>query len=535
MQLIGRIYEPDVAVLPIGDHYTMGPQEAAVARRAARREALVPCHWGTFRPAHRHARRRSSGSRRGRHDRAARARRLGDGVRERWFGATGRRVPELAVEGELDVTTALVLDDASTLERLREAFDAGTPVVVRAASRRRSRRRSRGRRSRASLVPAGRADLLDARPDRADVRVIVVDVLDRRVRPRRGAVGRRGAVEVPLRRLGRPVGGAGVGAIATQAYANPRYGPDGLALLRDGLERRGGRRAARRRGRRPRTSASSASSTRAGDAASLHGHRVPRLGRPPHRRRATRRRATSSSARRRSTRSRRRSRRRRASTLARRLLECLAAAQAAGGDRRGQQSAALLVVERDGGYAQLSDVAGRPARRRPRAADRGAAPHLRRCTTGSSATTPREEWLPLEGDAPRRGATSGSRASATSTLDAWAGVENLEERVDGERARSTPSSSRRSATRRRGSPPHPRRDVQTECFACRQPLGCARRGPRRFARDRSPRGTHGRWSRRGGATGRSSRRRRLQSPRHAGRQLWKALWTSGWKTLCSGG
>ena len=42
--------------------------------------------------------------------------------------------------------------------------------------------------------------------------------------------------------------------------------------------------------------------------------------------------------------------------LAERLLECLAAAQAAGGDRRGQQSAALLVVERDGGYARLSDV-----------------------------------------------------------------------------------------------------------------------------------------------------------------------------------
>ena len=42
--------------------------------------------------------------------------------------------------------------------------------------------------------------------------------------------------------------------------------------------------------------------------------------------------------------------------LAERLLECVAAAQAAGGDRRGQQSAALLVVERDGGYAKLSDV-----------------------------------------------------------------------------------------------------------------------------------------------------------------------------------
>ena len=42
--------------------------------------------------------------------------------------------------------------------------------------------------------------------------------------------------------------------------------------------------------------------------------------------------------------------------LAERLLACLDAAQAAGGDRRGQQSAALLVVERDGGYAKLSDT-----------------------------------------------------------------------------------------------------------------------------------------------------------------------------------
>ena len=42
--------------------------------------------------------------------------------------------------------------------------------------------------------------------------------------------------------------------------------------------------------------------------------------------------------------------------LAERLLDCLDAAQFAGGDRRGQQSAALLVVERDGGYAGLSDL-----------------------------------------------------------------------------------------------------------------------------------------------------------------------------------
>ena len=63
--------------------------------------------------------------------------------------------------------------------------------------------------------------------------------------------------------------------------------------------------------------------------------------------------------------------------LAERLLDCLDAAQAAGGDRRGQQSAALLVVEKDGGYAGLSDVARRPARGRPRASARGDSPYLR--------------------------------------------------------------------------------------------------------------------------------------------------------------
>jgi L-ascorbate metabolism protein UlaG (beta-lactamase superfamily) len=48
MQLIGRIYEPDVAILPIGDHYTMGPREAAVAVELIGAKRCVPCHWGTF-------------------------------------------------------------------------------------------------------------------------------------------------------------------------------------------------------------------------------------------------------------------------------------------------------------------------------------------------------------------------------------------------------------------------------------------------------------------------------------------------------
>jgi hypothetical protein len=55
-------------------------------------------------------------------------------LRERWFGATGRRVPEIAVEGELDVDEALVLDGVSDAAALREAHEAGRPVVVRADS-----------------------------------------------------------------------------------------------------------------------------------------------------------------------------------------------------------------------------------------------------------------------------------------------------------------------------------------------------------------------------------------------------------------
>jgi len=48
MQLIGRIYEPDVAILPIGDHFTMGPREASVALELLAVSRCVPCHYGTF-------------------------------------------------------------------------------------------------------------------------------------------------------------------------------------------------------------------------------------------------------------------------------------------------------------------------------------------------------------------------------------------------------------------------------------------------------------------------------------------------------
>jgi L-ascorbate metabolism protein UlaG (beta-lactamase superfamily) len=48
MQLIGSIYQPDVAVLPIGGHYTMAPREAAVALELLGVKRCVPCHYGTF-------------------------------------------------------------------------------------------------------------------------------------------------------------------------------------------------------------------------------------------------------------------------------------------------------------------------------------------------------------------------------------------------------------------------------------------------------------------------------------------------------
>ena len=48
MQLIGRIYSPDVAILPIGDHFTMGPREAAVAAELVGAGRVVASHYATF-------------------------------------------------------------------------------------------------------------------------------------------------------------------------------------------------------------------------------------------------------------------------------------------------------------------------------------------------------------------------------------------------------------------------------------------------------------------------------------------------------
>ncbi len=84
-------------------------------------------------------------------------------MRERWFGATGRRVPEIAVDGELDapLEQALVLDDASDVERLREAHERGIPVVVRAADAAGVAHALERPEVACVLVPADRPELLE--------------------------------------------------------------------------------------------------------------------------------------------------------------------------------------------------------------------------------------------------------------------------------------------------------------------------------------------------------------------------------------
>src|ERR671924_50735 len=145
-----------------------------------------------------------------------------------------------------------------------------------------------------------------------------------------------------------------VGAIATQSYANPRYGPDGLTLLRQGHSAAevietltsGDEGRAERQVGVVDAGGSAATFTgeachdwaggRTGDCYAAQGNILVSA-------------ATVDAL---------------AVTfeanahleLAERLIECLAAAQAAGGDRRGQQSASLLIVEKDAGYAKLSDA-----------------------------------------------------------------------------------------------------------------------------------------------------------------------------------
>jgi hypothetical protein len=83
-------------------------------------------------------------------------------LRQRWFGATGERVPELAVEGEAEFPSEpLIIDDVSDVDRLREEFDQGTPVVVRADSAAKIIAALTRPEVAAVLVPAEKRELLD--------------------------------------------------------------------------------------------------------------------------------------------------------------------------------------------------------------------------------------------------------------------------------------------------------------------------------------------------------------------------------------
>jgi uncharacterized Ntn-hydrolase superfamily protein len=225
-----------------------------------------------------------------------------------------------------------------------------------------------------------------------------------------------------------------VGAIATQSYANPRYGPDGLALLRDGrsaqetieaLTAADGDRAQRQVGV---VDGRGDTATFTGD--ECHDWAGGRTGACY----AAQGNILVSGA-----------------TvdalavtfeanghleLAQRLIECLAAAQAAGGDRRGQQSASLLVVEKDAGYAKLSDTVVDlrvDDHERPIA-------ELRRLLTLHEelfGITPQEDWVEVDDDLAaelrQRLDALGHDGDLDRAFADWAGAANLEERVDGVR------------------------------------------------------------------------------------------------------
>jgi uncharacterized Ntn-hydrolase superfamily protein len=223
----------------------------------------------------------------------------------------------------------------------------------------------------------------------------------------------------------------GIGAIATQAYANPRYGPDGLALLREGLsaEEVVERLSSADEGRDHRqlgvVDHEGRASTYTGSeclewAGGRTGKCYTAQGNILVSEATVDAMAETFEA--------------GSGPLADRLLDCLDAAQSTGGDRRGQQSAALLVVERDGGYAGLSDeVVDLRVDEHPRPLD-----ELRRIYGMHHAIfgkTPENEWLEVDADLATelrdRLARLGYEGELGEALFHWAGKENLEERVDG--------------------------------------------------------------------------------------------------------
>src|SRR5579862_6044914 len=217
-----------------------------------------------------------------------------------------------------------------------------------------------------------------------------------------------------------------VGAIATQAYANPRYGPDGLALLREGLsaaevvERLTSADDGRDHRQLGVVDGTGGSQSFTGDecmdwAGGIAGPCFAAQGNILVSEATVRAIAdtfTSTPGR----------------PLAERLIECLAAAQAAGGDRRGQQSAALLVVERDGGYAQLSDTLV-DLRVDDHAEPVPELARLYRMHRALFGVTPREEWLDVDDELAAELRHRLDRLGYDDELAAafarWAGTENL--------------------------------------------------------------------------------------------------------------
>ena len=223
-----------------------------------------------------------------------------------------------------------------------------------------------------------------------------------------------------------------IGAIATQAYANPRYGPQGLELLREGL---GAQEVVDRLtkaddGRDHRqlgvVDAEGAAATYTGKecmdwAGGRTGTGYAAQGNILVSAETVDALAVSFEA-------------SAGKPLAERLIDCLAAAQAAGGDSRGQQSASLLVVERDGGYANLSDAV----------VDLRVDDHelpieeLRRIYVLHDeifGKTPRDKWLDVDealaGELRDRLGRLGYDGNLDDALARWAGKENLEDRVEG--------------------------------------------------------------------------------------------------------
>jgi len=221
----------------------------------------------------------------------------------------------------------------------------------------------------------------------------------------------------------------GAGAVATQSYANPRYGPDGLELLRQGrsaqevvdeLTTADDGRAQRQLGV---VDAGGGAATFTGEG--CHDWAGGRTGTGY----AAQGNILVSAA---TVDALAETFEAASGSLAERLLGSLAAGQAAGGDSRGQQSAALLVVERDGGYAGLSDtLVDLRVDDHERPID-----ELQRLYEAHQllfGNTPRDRWLPLDDEL--QAEVSGLlERLGYQTLDDWAGAANLEERVDGDDA-----------------------------------------------------------------------------------------------------